>query len=198
MNSQQWLKTAKCTRQLQGLSRWEGQTIFFLIKPDRMSEQGLSPLLSSTSQARKFQECESSHRMGHSGHSGCALLKRWRCSVRTDEQCRRAKLPPRGTHTLSLIMEGFLHPLEYRWSAWASKKPVSSQTLLWKQGELKRAGWGKGAEYTVAKFHHLTLPQADTDVQVKTLTLEMWCIKNSTCWTSRASKICKGTSGLFL
>lgn len=123
-----------------------------------MSEQGLSPLLSFRSQARKFQECESSHRMGHGGHSGCALLKRWRCSVRTDEQCRRAKLSPRGTHTLSLIMEGFLHPLEYRWSAWSSKKPMSSQTVLWKRGELKRAGWGKGADYTVAKFHHLTLP----------------------------------------
>lgn len=145
----------------QGLSRWEGQTTFFLIKPDRMSEKGLSPLLSLRSQARKFQERESSHRMGHGGHSGCALLKRWRCSVCTDEQCTRAKLPPRGTHTLSLIMEGFLHPLEYRWSAWSSsKKPMSSQTLLWKQGELKRAGWRKGAGHTVAKFCHLTLPKS--------------------------------------
>lgn len=80
-----------------------------------MSEKGLSLLLSLRSQARKFQECESSHRMGHGGHSGCALLKRWRCSVCTDEQRRRAKLSPGGTHTLSLIMEGFLHPLEYRW-----------------------------------------------------------------------------------
>lgn len=146
MNGQWWPKAAKGTRQPQGLSRWEEQTTFFLIKPDRMSEKGLSPLLSFRRQARKFQECESSHRMGHSGHSGCALLKRWRCSVCTDEQCRRAKWPPRGAHTLSLIMEGFLHPLEYRWSVWSSKKPMSSQTLLWKWEEQKRAGGRKGAD----------------------------------------------------
>lgn len=153
MSRHEWAAVAQGSQvhqALQALSRWEGQTTFFLIKHDRMSEKSLSPLLSFRSQARKFQECESSHRMGHSGHSGCALLKRWRCSVCTEEQCRRAKLPPRGTHTLSLIMEGFLHPLQH----------LGAVTLLWKQGQLQRAGQRKGADYTVAKFHHLTLPKS--------------------------------------
>lgn len=55
----------------------------------------------------------------------------------------------------------------------AYKPSVSAQVA--KETEKARARKKKGAGYTVAKFHHHTssYQQAVTDIQVKTLTLEM-------------------------